>query len=476
MTSPDTEYQHGIKALQGGYFGEAECFFRKAIDIDVDHYDSWNLLGLTYQLQKNWEQCLEAWKEALRCKPDSTDTMLNLGIACIACERPSEAEKYWTNIIALEPNNIRCLINLGLYYREREINQKAHDMWAHAYNLMPQNANVQEWLADVKGLLGMQKIVHQQWDEAEDLLIDAVALDPEYAVLWGYLSELHFQKQEYQKAFATCSKGLNIEPTNSTLHHTMGNILRMTHQEEQALIAYQKAIECGSKHPATYRAIAELSQSDVDENEQVIQQLFDQYADHFDSDLIHNLSYATPQKAYTLFQEFASPLPITSILDLGCGTGLSFSPFQPNTDPSALVVGVDVSEKMLTIAKEKRLYSELHAASIKEYIEREARRFSLVLCLDTLVYIRHFDELFSGISACNSPRGYFLFSTETTRASHPTLQSSGRYAHPENYVEDICIKHGWRLVKKEKSLLRKDGVHWIEGMIWLFQKPASTEE
>ena len=466
--SAEIHYQNGIKALQGGNFPEAEKEFQTATVLNPNKYESWNLLGLTYQFQKKWNQCIDVWKQALRCQPDSTDTLLNLGVACIAAERPKVAEQYWNRILEIDPDNVRCLINLGLFYREREVNQKAHDMWARACTLMPENAKVQEWLADVKGLLGMQKIIHQQFDEAEELLIDAVSLDPEYAVLWGYLSELHFQKQEYKKAFATCSKGLNIEPENSTLHHTMGNILRMTHQEDQALIAYQKALDYGSKHPATYRAIAELSENTVDENEQVIELLFDQYAESFDSDLIENLKYATPTKAHELYSSQNTSEIIRSILDLGCGTGLSILPFRSHCSTDANCVGVDLSGKMLDIAKKKKIYTNLHCESIKDYLEHETTVYDLVLCLDTLVYIRHIDTICKRVFELT--KRTFIFSTEDTQATEPTLQRSGRYAHPPNYVENALKEAGFNDIKQQKSLLRKDGDHWIEGIIWMAQK------
>lgn len=467
--SAEEHYQNGITALQDGNFVEAEQQFHTATVLDPERYESWNLLGLSYQFQKKWNRCVEVWKQALRCRPESTDTMLNLGIACIGAEKPKEAEQYWNRILELEPENIRCLINLGLFYREREVNQRAHDIWAKALKIMPENAKVQEWLADVKGLLGMQKIIHQQWEDAQDLLIEAVSLDPEYPVLWGYLSELHFQKQEYEKAFSTCSKGLNLDPDNPTLHHTMGNILRMTHQEDQALIAYQKSLDCGSKHPATYRAIAELSESTVDENEHVIELLFDQYAENFDRDLLENLAYATPAKAFEVLMKEHDKLNVVNLLDLGCGTGLSLAPFHAQCDPNGIRVGVDLSKNMLDVAKKKAVYTEVHAQSIKEYVDIENRAFDLVLCLDTLVYLRHLEGIFGGVSD-RINNGVFLFSTENTSAEEPTLQRSGRYAHPPHYIKQLLKNTGFTLKTHQKSLLRKDGEHWIEGSIWLAQK------
>ena len=468
MGQAEKAYKKGLEALQQGDFYAAEQHFIEATQLGPNEFSFWNLLGVTYQLQKSWSKCYASWKQALRCEPDNIDTKLNLGIACIACDRPAEAEGFWNDILNTHPKHVQSLINLGLFYRERSRNQLAHDMWERAFDEMPNNAKVQEWLADVKGVLGMVALASRQFDEAEKMLKDAVILDPEYAVLWGYLSELHFQKKEFKAAFSTCSKALNLEPDNSHLHHTIGNILRMTGQVEQALVAYEKALELGSRHPATYRAIAELKGEQVDENEDVVQQLFDQYAEDFDAELQDKLAYATPRLAYEIFTKHISSFSPSSILDLGCGTGLSLMPFI-DASVQTLRVGVDISSKMLKQAKEKNLYSELHCASLRSFVQSETRSFALILCLDALVYLRHLDDIFSGSRNIIERGGYFIFSTEASDYETPLLQSSGRYTHPRPYIKSVLAPQNWRVVDCQKTQLRKDGDHWIDGDIWVIQ-------
>ena len=465
MQTAEEMYQDGLKALQDGDFSKAELSFRGATQLNQEDFSSWNLLGLTYQFQKKWQQCYASWKQALRCKPGCIDTQLNLGIACIAVQKPKEAEEFWLAILQEEPAHVQSLINLGLFYREREKNQQAHDMWERANIEIPEHPKVREWLGDVKGVLGMVALASRNHEEAEALLTRAVVLDPNYAVLWGYLAELHFQKKEFKEAFAICSKALNLEPENAHLHHSMGNILRMTGQLEQALVAYEKALSCGSRHPATYRAIAELRGAQVDEDEAVVQQLFDQYADAFDTELQEKLAYATPQKSHDLFVKHLVSMEYRSVLDLGCGTGLSIAPFL--SKPITAAVGVDISSRMLELAEKKNLYTELCCASLREFIQKEERSFDVILCLDALVYVRSLEDIFVACQDRLSHGGVFLFSTEHCTGEEPILQSSGRYAHPHAYIRGMIREQNWILIAHEKTLLRKDGDHWIEGDIWL---------
>ena len=466
-TIADQYYQEGITALQTGIFSMAQEMFSKATEQDPSRFEFWNLLGLAHQFQQQWRECDRAWREALRCKPASADTLLNLGIANIALGNDQEAEGFWLSILDFDANHVRALINLGLFYRERKRNLLAHQMWARAFGLMPDNPQLQEWIADVKGVIGMVHLANHDFDRAEKYLKEAVVMDPEYDVLWGYLAEWHFQRKEFKEAFATCTKGLAISPENAKLHHTMGNILRMTAQEEEALLAYKKAIELGLRHPATYRAVIELNGLDEDEDLMVIQQLFDQYANNFELDLQQNLGYATPTQAAALYQRYFPKHPISSILDLGAGTGLSLEPFWVE---KAHTVGVDISQNMLDKAKEKNIYAELHCQSLKDYLSKETRGFDLVLCLDTFVYLRNLGEIFSKIRQSTNPKGVFLFSTEKNDAETPLLQSSGRYSHPQPFLENLLRECGWQIISVTETLLRKEGEHWIKGNIWIAQK------
>jgi Tfp pilus assembly protein PilF len=221
-------YQEGIKALQGGVFPMAQEMFSKATKELPSRFEFWNLLGISHQFQKQWKQCDQAWREALRCKPDSVDVKLNLGIANIALGNESDAEVFWLSILDTDPNHIQTLINLGLFYRERDRNQEAHDFWERGLGLMPQNAKLREWIADVKGVLGWKHLSNKSPDKAEALLKQAVILDPEYDVLWRYLAEWHLRKSEFKDAEEACVKGLTVNPENENLKALRKKVLRVS--------------------------------------------------------------------------------------------------------------------------------------------------------------------------------------------------------------------------------------------------------
>lgn len=429
-----------------------------------------NIQGVAHQMSQDWFGAVSAWEEALRFNPQSEDVRLQLGIANVALGNKERAEGYWLAILEGNAHHVQSLINLGILYREQERNMEAHGVWERALEILPTHPKVIEWLADVKGAIGSGLVALGKISNAESYLKNAVSLDPTYSILWGYLSEWHFRKGEYPEALVTCQKAVELEPDNSTFYHTLGNVYRMMEEDEKALEQYRQAISLGGKHISTIRAVAELEGIDMTENherQKVMAQLFDQYATHFDQHLQGQLEYQTPQQALRLYQKINRSVALDSILDLGCGTGLSIAPFMPLCSPNASRVGVDLSAQMLAKAKEKRLYTDLHHYSLESFLGQvPVSTFSLVLCLDTFVYISDLQILFAGVSRWLTADGLFIFSTENTDLSTVSLQRSGRYAHPVDVVQSWLAQAGLSVLTRETVKLRKDGQRWVEGNLW----------
>jgi predicted TPR repeat methyltransferase len=110
---------------------------------------------------------------------------------------------------------------------------------------------------------------------------------------------------------------------------------------------------CGSipESPVKH-LIAALSGGDSERApSEYVQQLFDQYAQKFDSHLVEVLSYSVPDKLAELLRPHAeSSRAKWAMLDLGCGTGLSGAAIAPYARE---LVGVDLSSKMLEKARER---------------------------------------------------------------------------------------------------------------------------
>jgi len=73
-------------------------------------------------------------------------------------------------------------------------------------------------------------------------------------------------------------------------------------------------------------------------------------------------------------------------LELGCGTGLVGEKISKQ---NIIIVGVDLSENMLQIAKQKDVYDELHCVDIEKFLTVETRTFDLIYACSV---IQFFDD------------------------------------------------------------------------------------
>ena len=83
------------------------------------------------------------------------------------------------------------------------------------------------------------------------------------------------------------------------------------------------------------------------------------------------------------------------ILDIGCGTGGAGAWLK---DYARSIVGVDISDKMVELARKKMLYQELHVQPLDIYLEACTKSFDLVVAADVFSYVGELEETFKQVS------------------------------------------------------------------------------
>ncbi len=119
-----------------------------------------------------------------------------------------------------------------------------------------------------------------------------------------------------------------------------------------------------------------------------------------------------------------------TVLDLGCGCGANCVEFIKSGASS--VIGIDISEKMLSIAKEKAFHKSIEYINMSMTdISALNRKFDLVYSSLAFHYIEDFEKLCKDIYDLLNENGYLLFSQE-----HPlitaTINGNGHYNKDES--------------------------------------------
>ncbi len=94
-----------------------------------------------------------------------------------------------------------------------------------------------------------------------------------------------------------------------------------------------------------------------------------------------------------------------TMLDLGCGTGLSGAAFRPVVD---WMEGVDLSPGMIEQARRKELYDKLDTGDLTESLDRHMRadaRFNLIVAADVFVYCADLTLIADAGRRCAGGRG-----------------------------------------------------------------------
>jgi len=197
--------------------------------------------------------------------------------------------------------------------------------------------------------------------------------------------------------------------------------------------------------------------------------IFDSFAESFDVSLAR-LDYRGPQLvADCLLKHIDGRAGI--IADLGCGTGL-MAPLI--ADHSEKLIGVDLSPNMLSQAQWRGGYCALHEADLISFLNQgESEQFDHITCADTLCYIGDLEDTFRGVRRTLKPGGYFVatvekITSEMDVAEHVgyLLGVSGRYAHRQEYIEQLIENSGLELASIHSAKLRNELGKFVIGLIF----------
>ena len=297
----------------------------------------------------------------------------------------------------------------------------------------------------------------------------AVDVDPEIALKSEnkILSvNYYFSQHNIKEALEVLNVLIDQNPKDALLYNILGGCLASIGQTEMAVANYQKALELMPEYAIPMHMLNSLTgHTSKKPPKQYVKNLFDDYAHRFNNALVNNLQYSLPFIIKELILKSNSEKSqYTNVIDLGCGTGLAGKDLK---DLCANLIGIDISENMVSEAEKLNIYDTLIVGDIVEKLNAFHDKFDLLVALDVLIYIGDVQSIFRAVHNSCKQDSLFIFSVETQDEGGYSLLKSSRYAHSDEYIMDQTAGL-FKLVNSENVKLRKEGESWIQGKVYVF--------
>ncbi|MBR9971293.1 tetratricopeptide repeat protein [Magnetospirillum sulfuroxidans] len=415
---------------QQGRNGDAITHCRHAVTADPGHAEAWNTLGALLNEIGEAHEAAQCLRRALQLRPAWPSALNNFGLALKECGNLVEAATILEGAVDIRPDHAGTRTNLASVYRHIGQLEKAREHAEKATKLSPRNCDA--WVE-----LGLVRQAQGHEEGAAAAFDHATAIAPDHIKPWFCLAEACRALGQVERAAQAYRHCLTLDPDDT---HGAGLGLALT-----------GTADTPQRAPQAY-----------------VRQLFDEYADRFDSVLVNALEYRGPALLADALARCLERTEGMTVLDAGCGTGLA----APVLRPLALTLdGLDLSPAMVAKARERGLYDHLHEAELEEFLNISPDRYDLIAAADVIVYMGNLTPVLAAARNALRDDGVLAFTLEKAEDSDSyMLGAKHRYAHGPRYVREQADFAGFAVALLEDAVTRKDGGVDVPGMVVVLRK------
>ena len=377
--------------------------------------------GMTRHREGRLEEAVSLYRRALRLAPGHPDAENLLGVAARQRGDLPAALAHAARAVAAVPNSALFLANQGAALAEAGRLGEAIAALRHAVALNPHDAT---------GLrnLGQALTAAGQAEAALDPLTQATRLAPEAPEPWLALAHAAREAGRLDLAREAAAK-----------------VRGPMAEQAGFLLAALGAAPLPARAPAAY-----------------VRELFDAFAPRFDAELEGALGYRTP----ALLAAMIAGVTPGHVLDLGCGTGLSGVALKPF---ATRLEGLDLSPRMLAMARGRGIYHALHEADLLEFLPRRPGAWDMIAAADVLNYLGDLAPAFAAMAAALKPGGTAIFSLEAGEES-VALGQGLRFRHNAEHAATLAEAAGLHVVARQDAVLRREKGQDVAGVLFRLRR------
>lgn len=411
---------------------------------------------------KKFDEALVYYKQAVLL--DKNDTIALTSMATIYYEQAKydQGVDLCFKALARDPNNDRAMLLLGNFYYVTKQFDKSLKYYEQALSLATADRFV------VLSNLSKLCLELGRADEAEkysrEIVENSEKKDVESLYVFGQALE---QLEKFDEAAHVFMQILKKQETTD-MHVTLGGCLyNMMLKGQDVYSLLDLWLDNFPDNPIALHTLKTIENEATRASADYVKTLFDAFADCFD-EVLEGLEYHAPE---LISKKVASYYKGGNILDLGCGTGLCGFELS-KLIPVDQLDGVDLSEKMIKKAQERKLYHTLDQADISVY--QKSNNYSMVMSADVLTYLGDLKDVFKCVFENLVSGGYFIFSVSKGTGDKYEMEKSGRFVHSDKYIKSIIDQH-FEIVEMDEVVLRKELNEDVQGLLFVLKKMVENK-
>ena len=477
-----------------GDLEQAEDKFKRAGNINPLNTNSFNNLGFILSEKGNINDAIAAYKKVLKINPNDFETHASLGNLFYKSEKFGKAINAYKTAIKINPNYAEAHNDLAILYKNRrnlkaavsecikaiKINPKYFEALLNFGNILREQNRLDESVIvlnkalsimhdspDVYNSLGVTYLSQRKFNKAIVSFESAINLKPDFAEPYYNIGMTLKENNNLKEAITYFRKAIEKRPNYASAYSNMGLAFHSMQIFEEAISSYESALHHDPSSAVSKHLLDSLKgQTTKEPPLKYVESLFDAYAEKFDVSLTRKLEYTAPTIIKKMMSKYSNSSEFGSVLDLGCGTGLIGEQIYDNCNS---LIGIDVSQKMLDKAVEKKLYDALIRDDISSYLTEKKLDYDYFILADVLIYLGDASPIFRLIRQKNLRDAKIIFTVEDNSKELFFLEKSGRYSHSQKYIGNICKENNFRILEQATTNLRIENNFYIPGRIYLLE-------
>lgn len=445
-------------------------YYKKALKANPRSEVAASNLAIIYYEMKSIFRAKMMARKTLKINPDNASALVVCGNINYCNKKYEKALSYYQQALAQNHNFYTANFNTAGIYFEMNDYKKAYFYAKRTIGLYPEKQEVQAMFANICVEIGKP-------DEAIGVLTELYQKNPTDYWVCNSISQAYQQLKEYDKSLEMGWKAVNISKGEISQHINFGYLLyEIAIESPYADVKNyaRKWLEKYGNNPVVeHMGNAIINAENVTKiNSLFVREIFDAFADDFEN-VLHDLDYSVPSlMSKDMALLFASlRLKKMKILDAGCGTGLCGSYLKKYAKFRGLD-GVDISPKMLEIAKQKKIYTHLYNQDLNLFLSEHIETYDFINAADVFTYFGELNSLFVLLFNALRRGGRILFSISENYENNDNyfLHASGRFLHGRQYVEKSLKHQGFIIEKIYRTKLRNEGEKEVYGWIVMARK------